>query len=435
MTSWRRCGAVSWRAPLVLFALCEVLALLLAGCGSAPSSAASASPVPTCATSSAPQAGPTLYALIGYPAAPSSGTANTTLEALDAQHGCLLWKVSQVGQTQYDVGQGIVYLVSRPDFVYSTTPKQSTIFAYDAHTGALRWKVQEPTTGGIIATPEGVLFVETVGKTGALPLLNYVALGAADGKPQWSYQTTLSLVVFGTTAYLYGGGHFPNLRYPNAVTALDLATGRERWQVGQPTTPLWLVADRQAVYLGEEGGGSGQIDTLVALGAQDGQPLWTFQTPVVLSPPVSTGSTLYLATSTTPATTSTPKGTLSALTAADGKTSWSIPTDALSGLIVGGDTLFGNLGYAQHGVVALTLNDGNVRWKVTTHLATRNETVASGFVLLGLGQPLGIGPGTDSIEALSASDGSLRWTIQTGGFIQEGLSLPETHLIGKGDSC
>ena len=412
---------VSWRRALALSLLFGVV-LALGGCGSSP--APSASSAQKCATS---QAGPILYALVASLAASGQGITSTTLEALDAQRGCLLWQVSQAGQMQYALGQGSIYLVTRPDFVYSTTPKMSTIFAYDARTGALRWKVQEPVAGGIIATPGGLLFVETSNGSIAVPNLTYVALGAADGKPQWMYQTTLNMVVSGTTGYLYGLGRFPNLQYPNAVTALDLATGAERWQVGQPTTPLWLVADSQAVYLGEEGA-AGQVNTLVALSAQDGQPLWQFQAPDGMQPPASDGSTLYLSTSPTPTANSTPRGTLIALTAADGKERWSVPSDPLFGLTIANQTLFaglgyGAVGYGKHGVDALMVSDGSVRWKVGTQLGAQAPVVANGLVAIGLSGEVQGGPGTDSIEALSAADGSVRWTIQTGGILQEALSL------------
>ncbi len=125
----------------------------------------------------------------------------------------------------------------------------------------------------------GVLYMAT--QTGV------AALDATDGSTLWEYSSPNPGTVISDSAMrgaplVYDGKVFINLRY-GATVALDAATGEELWQVqltdeslreGFTTNPIWANGKVIASPSGaDDGGAPGRI---VALSAEDGELLWTF---------------------------------------------------------------------------------------------------------------------------------------------------------------
>src|SRR5690606_27168937 len=125
----------------------------------------------------------------------------------------------------------------------------------------------------------GVLYMAT--QTGV------AALDATDGSTLWEYSSPNPGTVISDSAMrgaplVYDGKVFINLRY-GATVALDAATGEELWQVqltdeslreGFTTNPIWANGKVIASPSGaDDGGARGRS---VALSAEDGELLWTF---------------------------------------------------------------------------------------------------------------------------------------------------------------
>ena len=125
----------------------------------------------------------------------------------------------------------------------------------------------------------GVMYVST--QTGV------TALDATDGSTLWEYSSPNEGEVISDSAprggpLVYDGKVFINLRY-GATVALDAATGEELWKVqltdealneGFTTNPIW--ANGQVVVAPSGADSGGAPGRIIALSAEDGELLWTF---------------------------------------------------------------------------------------------------------------------------------------------------------------
>ncbi|HET8986066.1 MAG TPA: PQQ-binding-like beta-propeller repeat protein [Trueperaceae bacterium] len=125
----------------------------------------------------------------------------------------------------------------------------------------------------------GVMYVAT--QTGVM------ALDATTGATIWDYSSPNEGTVISNSAprgapLIYDGKVFINLRY-GATAAIDAATGEELWKVqitnealneGFSSMPIWAAGKVITSPTGADSGGSpGRV---VALSAEDGELLWTF---------------------------------------------------------------------------------------------------------------------------------------------------------------
>jgi outer membrane protein assembly factor BamB len=408
-----------------------VLATLLTACGATSRDACVGA---TSAESSAGDGLEVYVTVLSLPAGTCLQT--TTLNALNAQTGQLLWKAPFVGETVSlpVAGQNTVYLLATHP---ATAPSEETtlpgslytIAAFDADTGKLRWQSHRGQVLGMSATPGGLLVAEIADDGIAVQA---VSLAEATGDTQWTYTTSqpqmgqVSLVVAGAKAYLITGVSPTPRTAPTSsvVTALDVATGKALWQAPLPSLILSLSATSSGVYISsvtDPDTAVGQVDVLTALDASSGQLRWQQRVRAFLLAASSNAQVVYI--EVIQPTSKLPTASIQALAAEDGQRLWSTLVDPLSydtgngtGLALANDTLFASFGvkppYSQ-GVLALSASDGSQRWKIPTNQHTTPPAVNNGVVCVGLR-----GGETDSVKALSTSDGSMLWVYQVSGTIQ-----------------
>ncbi|MET8863893.1 PQQ-binding-like beta-propeller repeat protein [Nonomuraea sp. NPDC004580] len=226
-----------------------------------------------------------------------AGVGFSHVLALDAADGKRRWRVRVPGSLgDVAVAAGTVYATSRKG---PPGDERGVLSAYDAATGALRWRSPMGTAN---AVPTGHLIAH--GRTVfAVSDGRLSAFGPATGKARWRREfghIALKPVVIGDTVYV---GHYGGLTY-----ALDAATGKERWRLTpEATTGQWSVTEsRGTLYVGGQ--------KLHALDPATGRERWS--RPIAATASVH-GDTVLAQDDT---------GTLHALDAATGASRWSFPT-------------------------------------------------------------------------------------------------------------
>ncbi|MEV4569774.1 PQQ-binding-like beta-propeller repeat protein [Nonomuraea sp. NPDC049419] len=226
-----------------------------------------------------------------------AGVGFSHVLALDAAGGKRRWHVRVPGSLgDVAVTAGTVYATSRKG---PNGDERGVLSAYDAATGALRWR---SSTGTANAVPTGHLIA--AGKTVfAVSDGRLTAFDPATGRARWRREfghIALKPVVIGDTVYV---GHFGGLTY-----ALDAATGKERWRLTpEATTGSWSVTEsRGTLYVGGQ--------KLHALDPATGRERWS--RPITATASVH-GDTVFAQDD---------GGTLHALDAATGASRWSFQT-------------------------------------------------------------------------------------------------------------
>ena len=298
------------------------------------------------------------------------GDDNGIMYAIDADTGKLRWKISTPGSGTSIVARpavvgGTVYIGSENDDVY----------ALDAATDAIRWKVN--TTGSVDSSAAVVAGVVYVGNDNN----ELFALDAATGHVRWTVQTgdnvTSSPAVSDGTVYVGCEDDF--------VYAVNAATGHVRWQRhtgGQVNSSPAISGG--TVYVGSDD------RKVYALDAATGAIEWTRLTAgKVDSSPAISGGTLYIGGG----------NTVYALDAATGAIEWTRPT---GGAVVSSPAVSGGLVYVGSDdgqVYALDAATGDVRWHVQTGgQVNSSPTISSGMVY--------VGTDDDAVYALNAATGS-----------------------------
>jgi outer membrane protein assembly factor BamB len=315
------------------------------------------------------------------------GTMDSTVYALRASDGGLLWRYQAAGPVGGPVASppvvvdGIVYVNANVDqgLGYLT----GYIYALRASDGTLLWRY---TTGnfvyhGYVYSPtvaNGVVYIAS--QAGSL-----TALRASDGALLWRYtakgQVAVSLAANGIVYVLD-----TNIdQGPDYLEALRASDGRLLWRT--PSYDYLPVVVNDVLYITSQAG-------LSALRARDGALLWRYAlADTGLAGPTIVGGVLYtVAFNYSPdTTTSTPTAGYRLVTA---PINWKIP-------------------FKQGGpssLYALRASNGMVLWHYQTPSDKNNGmdvlAVAGGLVYI----DITVGSSKTSISALRASDGSLLWT-------------------------
>jgi outer membrane protein assembly factor BamB len=200
------------------------------------------------------------------------------LYAWDAVTGASRWKVETGSSSEVvTVSGGLVYLGgANVDFQ-----------AFDALTGDLAWSTRLRGYGAGAAVVDGVLYVGT--NTG-IPYKFY-ALDAATGVPLWSRTIHDSVIAHGVldtpavaNGMVYVGAQDGNLY------AMRAATGKLRWIFHGEEGGFFLSAPVIAngvVYVGKE--------SLLAIDARTGSELWSFQPGDLINEAAAvTGGVVYV---------------------------------------------------------------------------------------------------------------------------------------------
>ncbi len=206
------------------------------------------------------------------------------LHALDAATGAPLWKFATEGERRFEArglhgAQPRQQTLADPFDVYLSSPVVAQglvvfgsgdhhVYALDAVTGALRWKVR---TGNVVhaspAVADGTVYIGSW--DGRL-----YALDLATGAQRWSVQTGLDPLMHNQQGFQSSPAVADGVVYVGCrdahLYALDAATGAERWRFS--TGASWVVGS-PAVARGRVIFGTSDSSRLHILDAKTGQPI------------------------------------------------------------------------------------------------------------------------------------------------------------------
>ncbi len=241
-----------------------------------------------------------------------------TLDAFDANTGVLRWHTRPIPFGGIAVVPGMVYATG------GDGSGASFLYALNASTGLLRWRVAAPSNGSQFFTPlaaNGVVYIPA-GTINTLESGSLVyAYTAGTGKLLWQSAPLTTMLngmaplLAGTTLYLMDNiGH---------VFAFSASDGKLLWSyekgAGEASAPL-LVADG-VVYAAAAGQGVG-YDAILALNAVDGSARQTYAPINYYATPFAVkAGILYVGSGA---------GVISALKIADGSLLWQQQVEASS---------------------------------------------------------------------------------------------------------
>ncbi|HEY0037275.1 MAG TPA: PQQ-binding-like beta-propeller repeat protein [Longimicrobium sp.] len=202
------------------------------------------------------------------------------LYGFDRQTGALRWRFAPEGGSP-----GAANLASDGETVYAGS-LEGRVYAVDARTGAARWTVELGRGEGVAAfdptIADGTVYVGikrlTIPNTGAL-----VALDAATGAVRWSREFTSDDPRLGTGCFggavVYGGLVIVSIQ-DGTVAALDRGTGAVRWRASRLSNlPLGAGGSpdsdmRPLVLAGEAVVAGSTTGVVTALDAATGAERW-----------------------------------------------------------------------------------------------------------------------------------------------------------------
>lgn len=186
------------------------------------------------------------------------------LFALDTNNGEELWVHDIEGDgagVSVNVAGDRLYYARRTSF-----PNMDTLVGLDAATGDAQWGVEDGPTDAAPTIYGGTAFVGGAGVLQAIDLDDSSTLWEYDDFEEQHYSPTSPTVVDGTV--VVGGG------FNNNITAIDAASGDERWTFGTgDDVRAAVTVEDDVVYAGSHD------QTLYALDLDSGDELWSFTEP------------------------------------------------------------------------------------------------------------------------------------------------------------
>jgi outer membrane protein assembly factor BamB len=295
--------------------------------------------------------------------------------ALHADDGSLMWKVETEGDPhcQPMLANGLLY-VDEPDLLHDA----GVVYAFDARTGAVRWRHAFPGVTSSLLLADGVLYAGAGSITRSQGTI--FALRATDGAQLWTrpfapYEPVLTAVQGGV---VFGG------TVDGAQVALRTNDGGSLWQTpprGIASAPPTLAGN--TLYVAS--------DALLALKISDGSIRWQRSQPTLITnhAPVVADGVVYVGSSA-----------VYAYRADDGTPLWDTSIgDGMNAPTVVGDVVYA--GNEQHNTLtALDRRDGSTMWTYATGYGVTQPVVANGTIYFG----------SDAVSALRAQDGTRRWS-------------------------
>jgi outer membrane protein assembly factor BamB len=266
----------------------------------------------------------------------------------------------------------------------------SSLYALDAGTGALRWNAVQGG-GGLAYDPtvvDGTIYVGT--------LLSHAlyAYRASTGALRWSFQATGAMkdpVVLGRQLYVASSS--------GALYALNARTGAVLWQASLHNfaSPRAVAVAYGMVFVGSD-------DTnLYAFDARTGTEVWHATTgSQVFSSAAVAGGIVYVGSHA---------GGVDAFDATTGALIWNGPPGELmdsSPAVAGGTVYVGS--YASGAFYALDAQTGAQRWSFATGIKPGDAAMAGGVVCFASGGP--------TTYALDAATGAVLWQSPPAGDIE-----------------
>lgn len=431
----------------VVLAVCAgVYATALAGCGGFPGAQAATPTAPPSATTATPATPTMTHVYYEYPTGiplPSGASAPNggKVAAFDLGTGAVAWRYTIPPTRNPSVFQlieahGVVYVSS-----YADDPQSTTLDALDAANGKLLWS---HTTPGMLAdqvvVTGGAIFISAQqqdsigGYTGVLQKLD-----ARSGGLAWQFPVTGSpspATVAGDTVYLTAMGRY---QQDSQLFALNAATGATRWRY---TTSAQLGGeDPRNIEQGLAPIVSGSLVSVVStirdyrgfaiqsaltLDSATGKPRWSYSTGGIAGAPLVAGATLYISASVSSGNSS--DSSVMALRMSDGKLLWRRPAPAGHGLVSGMAFVAGAGGSGARllvtethdpiptpgaELVALAPADGRTLWTTAVgQNAAGSPLLVDGLALVRVvkeATPPTSGPGEIQMVAVQPTDGHIRW--------------------------
>jgi len=293
-----------------------------------------------------------------------AGSADGFVFAFDAQTGARRWRfrAGQACATTPTVANGVVYVGCNDGAVY----------ALDAASGQLQWKFE--TKAAVWSSPtvsQGVVFFGSNDR-------HLYAVDAATGQLKWRLPTQGSIVASPRVAngVVYVGSR------DNRLYAVDAASGQVKWRFTTTGDILTTVAIQSRGGHGADGHGTiyfGANDAhAYALDAATGGVKWkTNLGSFVQGSPVVSDGVVYIGAS----------NSLHALDAATGSVKWKVSAQTIPAPMVQGDVVYAALG--DENVYALDAQNGRLRWRFPTESTLfASPQLAESTLLVASGQNL-----------------------------------------------
>lgn len=313
----------------------------------------------------------------------SYGSTGSSLYALNATTGALIWKYQPSGYTQealLEVHNGVVYA----SFINWSPGPNMQVAALSATTGALLW-LSSLTISGLIDSFQivnGIICIHAsqVGAGNGL-----FALKMSDGSLLWSYMVGDYVskpiinqgVIYANSAWLEGEPHIQ-------TCALSVSNGSQRW-----CYPDVIVAGvvQEVIYTDSDRGG------VMALNASNGSLLWN-----------NSGVGNFIAVQKFLYTFSNAPGTLCELNASDGSQLWCSPTLGPVRIGTGVDYTYSNDSTSnQNSTEAFRASDGTILWlKQNTNFISAYQGIVYAVDT------------SNNLEAIKGSAGTVLWQHNMG---------------------
>jgi glucose dehydrogenase len=251
---------------------------------------------------------------VGLSETNNNGSEWAITGADNALGGCkLIWSFNNWGvtnggtQTGSWSPPGLAYDTNqRPLLVFGTSQPDSSVYALDARTGSLVWRHNTSTMGdldvgagpsitapGVNGLPDGAVYID--GKTQIL-----YALDLMTGNTYWSFDMKAALGAMSVNSVSTPAvvGSSVLVGYGYGVWAFDAATGTRQWYSGTSSpvggvvfsSPAVAGASGDQVIYSNDGGGA-----ITAYGLSDGRTLWRYVTsrPILGSDAIADGQVFF----------------------------------------------------------------------------------------------------------------------------------------------
>jgi outer membrane protein assembly factor BamB len=270
------------------------------------------------------------------------------LYALSPRTGAVLWRYAsgRCAWASPAVAAGIVFetFLLRPPACRPDIDAHGALLAFDARTGALRWRAELPATESSPLVAGGVVWVgDWAGDVSAF--------AARTGRLRWRFHADAPV----KSSAALAGGRLYVATYGGHLYALDAWTGRQLWRAsvqsrlfGRGRFYSTPAVGHGRVYLGATDG------KVYAYGARTGRLRWSFSTGGYVYGSAALVGGLVLIGSY--------DGRIYALDAATGRPRWSF---AAAGPISGSPTVVGNVVYVStlaERTLALDVQTGRRLW-------------------------------------------------------------------------
>jgi outer membrane protein assembly factor BamB len=274
------------------------------------------------------------------------GSGEQTVSAYDAVTGALRWRrtFSEPAQTGTPTVAGsLAYVPANLGSHDQSGMYHTVLYALDRATGHTVWRYTEPGGGYVYGSPilgGGVLYVPSTDG-------HIVAFDPPTGRVIWSRNVGSQYVVDADHGIVYANGRlYADSDSYTTVTALSAADGHRLWKYSAPGGELWLLPPTVAngrVYVGTGVGDendTGYVDAYPAAGCgqETCAPLWRRHLPTYVTSSIAVASGRVFATTGDAA--GTPGGAW-ALDATTGRVLWHwTGGEDNQNVSVGGDVVF-----------------------------------------------------------------------------------------------